>query len=93
MSREAGVWPGPPLGPRESGSATLGSETPWIHPTVPSWEDYTAPEGFLRNDAPPTHYYYPDKVPKPVPQPRDPWAMLRTAPINQMFARRIPGLY
>lgn len=87
------IWGKPPLQRYESESATLGRFSPLEYPKVPEGWDYTKPQDFSWSDAPPTHYYFPDSRPHPSPQPRDPWAMLRTAPLNQMFARRIPGLY
>jgi hypothetical protein len=92
MNRDAGVWPGPPLGPRETGSATLGSESPLTHPVTRPGFSYALPEEGWWNDTPPTHYNSQGRI-WPHPPPRDPWAMLKTAPLNQMFARRIPGLY
>ena len=74
----------------------MGVDSPLTYPTVPQAGhvmDRSLPQDFVWSDAPPSHYYFPDSRPHPSPQPRDPWAMLRTAPINQMFARRVPGLY
>ena len=89
---DRGIWRGPPV--RRSESATVGVQSPLTYPgRLPPRLDYRIPTDAVWSDMPPTHYSDRGQM-IPVPVPRDPWDMLRTSPLNQMFgARRIPGLY